>query len=57
MRLRLFIFDSDDKARNLRAPILCVCRPLDPKDTIGTKEALAVPGGGMQWCYAVRSCR
>ena len=30
---------------------------LDPMETIGTKEALAAAGGGMQWCYAVRSCR
>ena len=53
----LYFFDSDDKARILRAPDLCVCSSLDPKDTIGTKGALAAAGGGMQWCYAVRSCR
>ena len=57
MRLRLFILTPNNKARIRRASILCVCSPLDPKDTIGTKGALAAAGGGMQWCYAVRSCR
>ena len=47
----------NDEARILLAPNLCVCSPLDPKDTIGTKGALAAAGSGMQWCYAVRSCR
>ncbi|KAK1607924.1 hypothetical protein QYE76_031597 [Lolium multiflorum] len=30
---------------------------LDPMETSGTKGAHAAAGGGMQWCYAVRSCR
>ena len=35
---------------------LCVCSPLDPKDAIGTKGALAATGGGMPWRCAVCSC-
>ena len=50
-------FTPEHKVDTILLSDVHVYSHLDPMETIGTKGAIAAAGGGMQWCYAVRSCR
>ena len=51
------LLTPEHKVDTIRPSDVHLYSHLDPMGTIGTKGARAAAGGGMQWCYAVRSCR
>jgi hypothetical protein len=51
------LLTPENKVDTIRPSDVHLYSHLDPMETSGTKGARAAAGGGMQWCYAVRSCR